>query len=99
MMNKEEFTELFQDQLSELDEFSKDIKNIKDLINLIIENFDLLKDDITDEQVGDVSSDIDIKISKLNSVIKDILSDTKKLKAFINEIKLLINIKKTMKIR
>lgn len=98
-MNKEEFTELFQDQLSELDEFSKDIKNIKDLINLIIENFDLLKDDITDEQVGDVSSDIDIKISKLNSVIKDILSDTKKLKAFINEIKLLINIKKTMKIR
>lgn len=88
-MNKDEFSDLFKDQLSELNEFSTDIENIKRLINLIIENYDLLKDDTTDEQIGEVSSDINIKISKINSLIKDILSDSKKLKAFIHEIKLL----------
>ena len=88
-MNKDEFSDLFKDQLTELNEFSTDIENIKRLINLIIENYDLLKDDTTDEQIGEVSSDINIKISKINSLIKDILSDSKKLKAFIHEIKLL----------
>ena len=36
-MNKEEAMDLFQEQLSELDNFEKDIKEIKKLINLIIE--------------------------------------------------------------
>lgn len=50
-MNKDEIRELFQEQLSELDEFENNIKKIRNLINLIIENFDLLKDDITEEQI------------------------------------------------
>ena len=88
-MNKDELRDLFNDQLQDLNNFENDIKRIKDLINLIIENFDLLKDDITDEQIGEVSSDINIKASKINSIIQDILSDSKKLESFINEIKLL----------
>ena len=88
-MNKEEVRDLFQDPLAELDEFAKEIQKIKDLINLIIENFDLLKEDVTDEQVGGVSSEINVKVSKIIALIKDIMSDSKKLEAFINEIKLL----------
>lgn len=88
-MNKDEIRELFQDQLSELDEFENDIKKIRRLINLLIENFDLLKDDITEEQIGEVSSDINIKLSKIIAFIKDILSDSKKLESFVHEVKLL----------
>jgi methyl-accepting chemotaxis protein len=88
-MNKEEVKDLFQDPLAELDEFANEIQKIKNLINLIIENFDLLKEDITDEQVGEVSSEINVKVSKIIALIKDIMSDSKKLEAFINEIKLL----------
>jgi DNA repair exonuclease SbcCD ATPase subunit len=88
-MNKEEVKDLFQDPLAELDEFANEIQKIKNLINLIIENFDLLKEDVTDEQVGDVSSEINVKVSKIIALIKDIMSDSKKLEAFINEIKLL----------
>lgn len=88
-MNKDELHDLFKGQLYDLEVFEKNIKRIKDLIYLIIENFDLLKEDITDDQIGDVSSDINIKVSKINSMIQDILSDTKKLESFINEIKLL----------
>ena len=88
-MNKDEIRDLFQEQLSELDEFENDIKKIRNLINLIIENFDLLKDDITEDQIGEVSSDVDIKLSKIIALVKDILSDSKKLESFIHEIKLL----------
>lgn len=88
-MNKDELQELFNDQLKDLNDFENNIKRVKDLIYLIIENFDLLKEDVTDEQIGDISSDINIKVSKINSMIQDILSDTKKLESFINEIKLL----------
>jgi methyl-accepting chemotaxis protein len=88
-MNKEEVRDLFQDPLAELDEFANEIQKIKNLINLIIENFDLLKEDVTDEQVGEVSSEINVKVSKIIALIKDIMSDSKKLEAFINEIKLL----------
>ena len=88
-MNKEEVKDLFQDPLAELDEFANEIQKIKNLINLIIENFDLLKEDVTDEQVGEVSSEINVKVSKIIALIKDIMSDSKKLEAFINEIKLL----------
>ena len=88
-MNKGELQELFNDQLKDLNDFENNIKRVKDLIYLIIENFDLLKEDVTDEQIGDISSDINIKVSKINSMIQDILSDTKKLESFINEIKLL----------
>jgi methyl-accepting chemotaxis protein len=88
-MNKEEIRDLFQDPLTELDEFQKEIQKIKDLINLIIENFDLLKEGVTDEQIGEVSSEINVKVSKIIALIKDILSDSKKLEAFINEIKFL----------
>jgi hypothetical protein len=88
-MNKEEVKDLFQDPLTELDEFANEIQKIKNLINLIIENFDLLKEDVTDEQVGEVSSEINVKVSKIIALIKDIMSDSKKLEAFINEIKLL----------
>lgn len=88
-MNKEELKDLFEEPLAELDEFAKEIQKIKNLINLIIENFDLLKEDVSDEQIGEVSSEINIKVSKIIALIKDILSDSKKLEAFINEIKLL----------
>lgn len=88
-MNKEEVRDLFQDPLADLDEFAKEIQKIKDLINLIIENFDLLKEDVTDEEVGELSSEINVKVSKIIALIKDIMSDSKKLEAFINEIKLL----------
>jgi len=88
-MNKEEVRDLFQDPLDELDEFIKEIEKVKKIINLIIENFDLLKDDVTDEQIGEVSSEINIKVSKMIAIIKDIFSDSKKLEAFIHEIKLL----------
>lgn len=88
-MNKEEAMDLFQEQLSELDNFEKDIKEIRKLINLIVENIDLLKDDVTEDQIGEVSSDVNVKISKVIALVKDILSDSKKLKAFIHEIKLL----------
>ena len=88
-MNKQEFQELFDEQLTELNNFEAEIKKIKELINLLIENFDLLKDDVTDEQIGEVSSDIKIKSIKLNALIKELLSDSKKLEAFLHEIKLL----------
>lgn len=88
-MNKDELKDLFQEPLAELDEFTKEIQKTKNLINIIIENFDLIKDDITDEQIGEVSSEINIKVSKIIVLIKDILVDSKKLEAFINEIKLL----------
>ena len=88
-MNKDELRDLFQEQLSELNNFEKDINKIRDLINLIIENFDLLKDDITEDQIGEVSSDVNIKLSKVIALVKDILSDSKKLESFIHEIKLL----------
>ncbi len=88
-MNKDDFKELFKEPLVELDEFSKEIKKIKDIINLIIDNFDLLKDNITDEQVGELSSEMNIKVSEIIVIIKDIMTDSKKLEAFINEIKLL----------
>ena len=88
-MNKEEAMDLFQEQLSELDNFEKDIKEIRKLINLIVENIDLLKDDVTEDQIGEISSDVNVKISKVIALVKDILSDSKKLKAFIHEIKLL----------
>ena len=88
-MNKSEVRDLFSDQLRELQEFEIEIKRIKNLINLIADNFDLVKEDITDEQIGDVSSSISIKSAKINSFIKDILSDSKKLESFINEVKLL----------
>lgn len=76
-MNRSEVSDLFSDQLNELQDFEIEIRKVKKLINLIIDNFDLLKDDITDEQIGDVSSSISIKSAKLNSFIKDILSDSK----------------------
>lgn len=88
-MNKQDFQELFEEQLTELNNFEAEIKKIKELINLLIENFDLLKDDVTDEQIGEVSSDIKIKSIKLNALIKELLSDSKKLEAFLHEIKLL----------
>jgi len=88
-MNKDEIRDLFQEQLSELEDFEKEIKKIRDLINLIIENFDLLKDDVTEEQIGEISSDVNIKLSKVIALVKDILSDSKKLESFIHEIKLL----------
>ena len=88
-MNKSEVRDLFSDQLNELQEFEIEIKKVKKLINLIVDNFDLVKEDITDDQIGDVSSTISIKSTKLNSIIKDILSDSKKLESFINEVKLL----------
>lgn len=88
-MNKQDFQELFEEQLTELNNFEEEIKKIKELINLLIENFDLLKDDVTDEQIGEVSSDIKIKSIKLNALIKELLSDSKKLEAFLHEIKLL----------
>lgn len=88
-MNKQEFQELFEEQITELNNFEAEIKKIKELINLLIENFDLLKDDVTDEQIGNVSSDIAIKSVKLNALIKELLSDSKKLEAFLHEIKLL----------
>lgn len=88
-MNKDELQELFKDHLNDLTDFENNIKRVKDLIYLIIENFDLLKDDATDEQICDISSEINIKASKINSLIQDILSDSKKLESFINEIKLL----------
>jgi hypothetical protein len=88
-MNKDEIRDLFQEQLSELEDFEKEIKKIRDLINLIIENFDLLKDDVTEEQIGEVSSDVNVKLSKVIALVKDILSDSKKLESFIHEIKLL----------
>ena len=88
-MNKEEAMDLFQEQLSELDNFEKDIKEIRKLINLIVENIDLLKDDVTEDQIGEISSDVNVKISKVIALVKDILADSKKLKSFIHEIKLL----------
>ncbi len=88
-MNKDELKDLFEEPLAELDEFTKEIQKIKKLINLIIENFDLLKDDITEEQIGEVSSNINIKMSKIMSLMKDIMSDSKLLESFIHEIKLL----------
>lgn len=88
-MNKEEVKDLFEEPLKELDAFAEEIQTIKNLINLIIENFDLLKEDVTDEQIGEVSSEINIKVGKIISIIKDILADSKKLESFINEIKLL----------
>lgn len=88
-MNKEELKDLFEEPLAELNEFAKEIEKIKKLINLIIENFDLLKEDVSDQQIGEVSSEINVKVSKIIALIKDILSDSKKLEAFINEIKLL----------
>ena len=88
-MNKDEIRDLFLEQLSELEDFEKEIKKIRDLINLIIENFDLLKDDVTEEQIGEISSDVNIKLSKVIALVKDILSDSKKLESFIHEIKLL----------
>jgi methyl-accepting chemotaxis protein len=88
-MNKEELKDLFEEPLAELDEFTREIQKIKKLINLIIENFDLLKDDITDDQIGEVSSEINVKMSKIISLIKDVMSDSKLLESFIHEIKLL----------
>lgn len=88
-MNKDEISDLFQEQLSELEDFEKEIKKIRDLINLIIENFDILKDDVTEEQIGEVSSDVNVKLSKVIALVKDILSDSKKLESFIHEIKFL----------
>ena len=88
-MNKDELRELFSESLTDLDEFQKDVQRIKDLINLIIENFDLLKDDITDEQIGDISSSINFTSVEIIVLIKDLLSDSKKLESFLHEIKLL----------
>lgn len=88
-MNKDELKELFQEPLEELDNFEKEIQKIKKLINFIIENFDLLKDDVTDEQIGEISSEINVKSSKIISLIKDIMSDSKRLESFIHEIKIL----------
>jgi len=88
-MEKEDIKNLFKEPLEELDVFSKEIQKIKNLINLIIDNFDILKDGISDEQIAEISSDINIKSSKAVSIIKDILSDSKKLESFIHEIKLL----------
>jgi hypothetical protein len=89
MMNKDELKELFQEPLEELTNFENEIQKIKKLINFIIENFDLLKDDVTDEQIGEISSEINVKSSKIISLIKDIMSDSKRLESFIHEIKIL----------
>jgi hypothetical protein len=88
-MNKDEIKDLFQNQLKELDEFEKEIKSVKRLINSVIYNFELLDSNITDEQITEVFSNLNIKSSKLNSIVKDMMSDSKKMESFLNQVKLL----------
>jgi len=88
-MNKEEIKELFQDSLDELSDVSKDIQKIGKLTDLVFDNIDLLKDDVTEEDIVEISSSLKIKVSELSAVIKDALSDSKRLESLINEIKLL----------
>jgi len=88
-MTKDDIAELFKNQLVELDDFKLQIIGVESLINKFIEHFELLDDDITDEQITDIFSDINVKSSKLNSIIFDIKSDSKKLESFLNQVKLL----------
>lgn len=55
---------------------------------MIIENHDILNFE-SDENICKISSDMDIKMSELNTTLKRLTTDTKKLKKNINEIKLL----------
>lgn len=88
-MDKQDIKELFEDQLKELSEFENDVRDVKKRINNIIDNLDLLKNDVTDEEILDVFSKMNIKTSKLKSDINDITSDSKKLQSFLDELKLL----------
>jgi len=88
-MNKEEIKDLFQDSLLELSDVSKDIRKTIYFVELVIDNIDLLKDDVTEEDICEISSSFKIKVSELSAVIKDVLSDSIKLEAFINEVKIL----------
>lgn len=53
-MNKDEFKELFEEQLKEIDEFNNEINRVKKKINNIIDNYDLMKNDVTDEEILEV---------------------------------------------
>lgn len=88
-MIKQDIKELFEEQLKELSEFENDVIDVKKRINNIIDNLDLLKNDVTDEEILDVFSKMNIKTSKLKSDINDITSDSKKLQSFLDELKLL----------
>lgn len=88
-MIKQDIKELFEEQLKELSEFENDVRDVKKRINNIIDNLDLLKNDITDEEILNVFSQMNIKTSKLKSDIDDITSDSKKLQSFLDELKLL----------
>ena len=88
-MNKTDFCDLMKEHLEELDTFDSEIKKVKKLIYLVSDSFEFLKSDITDEQIFRLSSELGVKSTKINSLIKDIFSDSKKLESFLNEIKIL----------
>lgn len=90
-MNKlehDEISDFFDDKLKELENTKGEIENIVNTINLIIENSDIIKPD-SDEQLINISTDIEIKNSKIKSLLSEMVVDTKKLKSLLNEIKLL----------
>ena len=48
-----------------------------------------MKDDITEEEVISIFRKLDIDVSDVNSSLSSLLSDSKKLQSFLNEVKLL----------
>ena len=88
-MNKDDVEELFKESLAELDVYANEVRKVKQVIRMVIENIDLVKDDVTDEQIASMSSDVKLKVNRAIAIVKDILADSKELESFINEIKLL----------
>jgi hypothetical protein len=88
-MEKDDVKILSEGILEEIDEFIDKSKKIKKIIQLFIDNVDLLRENYSEEEITSLFSKIDIDISNLNSVLSIIFSDSKKLKSFLHEIKLL----------
>lgn len=88
-MDKKDLKILFKDTLEELDNVSNDIEKTKKEIDILIDNFDLVNDGVTDDEICQLSSDIEIKMLGLDSKLKTLLADSKKLKSVLNEVKLL----------
>lgn len=88
-MKPDEAKILSESLLEELDSLTNDINRVRNVVETFNDNCDLLNDDVTIEEIAEVFKQLDDETIDVSIEIKKIFKNSKKLKDFLHEIKLL----------
>ena len=88
-MIKDEAKILSESLLEELDSLTNDINRVRNVVETFNDNCDLLNDDVTIEEIAEVFRQLDDETIDVSIDMKKVFKNSKKLKDFLHEIKLL----------